>query len=235
MAEKEEIDYRKMYDDSWSRELKNGRENFGDLELAKIFLEQSSLLKKEHSILEIGCGIGKLCDYLHSKGFHSIFGTDISQSAIDFGKNKYPHLNLSPMDGNNLDFKDGTFDTCVSFDLVEHLPDISSHFKEVSRILKPQGIYFFQTPNIISNSIRETIIRKGFEWKIYHPSLQFSWTLKKKVIQNGFSKVEFVKIPPLSDYKLKQLPKWLRSLFLIIPWSKLPLFLQTNFYVIAYK
>jgi 2-polyprenyl-3-methyl-5-hydroxy-6-metoxy-1,4-benzoquinol methylase len=230
-----EIDYKRRYDQGWKKALEEGREDFGDLELSMLFLKKTGLLEKQHSILEIGCGVGKLCNTLYDMDYHDVSGIDISSSAIAFGKNCYPHLKLHCMDASVLEFPDEHFDICLSFDVVEHLPDINAHFKEVRRILKPKGKYVFETPNILSNAVFETILRKGFAWKVYHPSLQFSWTLKKKLLDAGFAKTEFLKLPPLSKYKIEQVPRFARWLFKSIPWKHLPIFLQTNFYVVAYK
>ncbi|MCX6765909.1 MAG: class I SAM-dependent methyltransferase [Candidatus Moranbacteria bacterium] len=229
------LDYEKFYTEYWINAFQNGREDFGDLDLAVIFLDKTDLLKKEHFILEVGCGVGKLCNFLYNHGYRNIIGTDISHSAINYGKNKFPRLQLQQMDANSLKFNDNYFDACLSFDVLEHLPDIRKHLKEINRILKPGGHYLFQTPNILSNGIIETIRYKGFGWKKYHPSLQFSWSLKNKLVKEGFDEIKFIKIIPLSDYKLKILPGFIKYIVKFIPWSRIPIFLQTGFYVIASK
>lgn len=233
MTNKETL-YRKLYDQVWSHELQVD-EYIGDLELSILFLKKANLIERQHSILEIGCGRGKLCDRLHYMGYRNITGIDISSSVIKFAKNRFPYLNLYCMDATSLKFPDEHFDICLSFDLVEHLPDTIAHFKEVWRVLKPTGKYMFQTPNILTNSLFSTMIFRGFGWRPYHPSLQFSWTLKKKLLSAGFVEIEFVKIPPLSDYKVQMIPRFARWGVNHIPWKYLPLFLQAGFFVVAYK
>jgi len=229
------IDYKEMYDQYWKHALKRGEEDSGDLELSMLFLKKANLLRKQQSILEIGCAIGKLSNALHDMGYHNITGIDIASSAITFGKNRFPHLNIYRMDANSLKFPKEHFDICFSFDLVEHLPDVNAHFKEVWRILKPRGNYLFQTPNILSNSLITTIQNRGLGWKVFHPSLQFPWTLKEKLLNSGFVKVEFIKISPLSSHKIQEVPKFARWAFKHMPWKIFPLFLQIGFYVVAYK
>jgi 2-polyprenyl-3-methyl-5-hydroxy-6-metoxy-1,4-benzoquinol methylase len=236
MTDKETL-YRKLYDQVWNHELERDGEDFSDLELAELFLKKTDLPEKQHSILEIGCGIGKLCDRLYSMGYRNITGIDISSSAIALGKTRFPQLGLYCMDATSLKFPDGCFHICISFDLVEHIPDVIPHFREVWRVLKPAGKYLFKTPNIITNSLFSTMIFRGFGWRPYHPSLQFSWSLKKKLINAGFVKIEFFKIPPLiSDYdKIYKIPKFARWGVKHIPWKYLPLFLQAGFFVVACK
>jgi len=228
-------DSRKLYDRIWKEGLKKGVSGYGDLELTKLFFNKLNI-NKGSSILEIGCGIGSFLNSIYGIGYKNIVGVDISKYAIDSGKKKHPHLDLRYMDANALKFKGNPFDICFSFDLVEHLEDIDNHFRNVWKILKKDGKYTFQTPNKITN-VPVSIIRDRnlVGWKVYHPSLQFSWGLKKRLHRAGFREIRFIKIPPLSKYKIHQIPKAFRWIFKIIPWKLLPLFLQVNFFVVAGK
>lgn len=51
--------------------------------------------------------------------------------------------------GADLPFPDGAFDSVLSDNVVEHLPEtiLHRHFREVVRVLKPGGLYAFTTPN----------------------------------------------------------------------------------------
>jgi len=235
MKEKSPDYYKELYNTAWDSALKLSQEDYGDTLQSLEFLEKINLLHTDDKILEIGCGIGKLCHSLHNKGFVNLIGTDISLNSINYDKTKYPQLELRVMNADKLEFQDKSFDVCLSFDLIEHLPDITEHFNEVNRILKPNGYYLFQTPNIVFNSILETWKARGFKWKAYHPSLQFPWTLRRALKKSGFMKVKFIRIPPLSDYKLIQLPGFLRLVFKAIPWSSLPVSLQIGFWCIVTK
>jgi ubiquinone/menaquinone biosynthesis C-methylase UbiE len=228
-------DLKLLYDNAWENHIKNGNEDFGDHELALQFLENKNIIDKQDKILEIGGGIGKLSNVLLNRGFEKITCTDYSIKAIEYGKKKYPKLDLVCMDACKLEFESETFDRCISFDLIEHLPNVDKHFSEIHRVLNWNGIYLFQTPNIITNTIKETIAARGFEWKKYHPSLQSYNSLKKKLIETGFSEIEFVKMPPLTKYKLKELPLIIRIIFKIIPWKNLPFNLQIGFWCICKK
>ena len=44
-------------------------------------------------------------------------------------------------------FADSCFDACVSNYVLEHVADPGSHLSEISRILRPGGVYLFRTPN----------------------------------------------------------------------------------------
>jgi 2-polyprenyl-3-methyl-5-hydroxy-6-metoxy-1,4-benzoquinol methylase len=228
-------DSRKLYDRIWKEGLKKGVSGYGDIELTRLFFDKLDLDRRS-MVLEIGCGIGSFLNSLYVSGYKNTVGVDISKYAVDAGSKKHPHLDLRCMDANSLKFKGGTFDICFSFDLVEHLEDIDMHFKNIWKILKRNGKYTFQTPNKITN-VPVSIVRDRnlVGWKVYHPSLQFSWGLKKRLKRAGFREIRFIKIPPLSSYKINQIPKPFRWVFKIIPWKWLPLFLQVNFFVVAGK
>lgn len=48
---------------------------------------------------------------------------------------------------NKLPFRDGTVSAFYSNHVIEHLPNIESHFKDVHRCLKPGGVYRVGGPN----------------------------------------------------------------------------------------
>ncbi len=116
-----------LYNQSWTRAFASQHEDFGDLEASLQFIKKIDI-PKESKILEIGCAVGKLINELSKMGFYDVVGIDISDVAIQYGKTKYPHLTLLSYDGSDLSFLDRNFDICLSFDVVEHIPDIDDHF-----------------------------------------------------------------------------------------------------------
>ena len=48
---------------------------------------------------------------------------------------------------NPLPFADGTVDAVYSHHVIEHLPDLKGHFRDIHRILKPGGVYRVGGPN----------------------------------------------------------------------------------------
>jgi len=222
-----------QYEHLWQNMLNQGQ-SMGDFEVTIEFLNRVKIIQKNDRILEIGCGTGELTNYLYNSGYTDIIGTDLSEEATSYGKKKYKNVSLKAMDAVCLNFLDYSFDVCMAFDLIEHLPDVNEHIKEVVRVLKPNGVYLLQTPNIISNSIKP-FLNRDFSWRWQHPSLQFSWGIMKKLYRAGFNSVNFIKISPFTDYKLKQLPPFIQRVVKLIPFTHLPIWLQTNFWIVAYK
>ncbi len=50
-------------------------------------------------------------------------------------------------DGGTLPFADGSFDLVTANMVVEHLAEPQSQFREIGRVLKPDGVFLFHTPN----------------------------------------------------------------------------------------
>ena len=225
----------RLYDDSWQKTLLAGKVLRSNIELNLIFLEMTNLLDKSKKILEIGCGTGVLVDALTRAGMN-ITGTDISQSAINHGLEKYPNLDLRIAPAEQMPFDDESFDIVISFDLLEHIKQVDLHLQQVARILKKGGYYLFQTPNKYSNSVFETMKTRSFRWRKYHPSLQSGGSLKKLLSLHGFD-CRFIKLNPFNDFTAKKLAlgRLFVKLLSKINFEYLPLSMQTNFYVIAHK
>ncbi len=62
----------------------------------------------------------------------------------------------------NLPFKSNSVDAFYSHHVIEHLPNLYAHFKEVFRCLKPNGIYRVGGPNG-DNAIKK-FIQKDLDW-----------------------------------------------------------------------
>lgn len=100
-------------------------------------------------ILDIGSGSGWIEELILKKGAKKIVGIDVSENAIKQAKKlklkKVVYKRASALD---IPYKDNTFDTVVSFEVIEHIPFNTEEemFKEVHRVLKPGGTFYLSTP-----------------------------------------------------------------------------------------
>lgn len=77
-------------------------------------------LNKDDKILDFGCATGGLLKELKNKGFNNVKGTDISNWAIEYGKEFY---NLeSELEFYNRNLLCEKFNYVVMLDVLEHLP-----------------------------------------------------------------------------------------------------------------
>ncbi|MBN2139315.1 MAG: class I SAM-dependent methyltransferase [Sedimentisphaerales bacterium] len=225
-----------LYDETWRKGLEAGKEERGNLQTNLEFLKTIDVLKPGDKILEIGCGIGTIVSRLSAEGY-SVAGIDISRRAIAYGLEKYGDINLEVQAAETLPYENQSFDVVLSFDLLEHIADVDRHVAEVSRVLRPEGRYLFQTPNKYSNAIAETLSHKSLKWRRAHPSLHTPRQLKRRLAAHGFE-ARFIKMNTINEFTLAKLRKRIgpvSGIFKHVDFRRLPLCLQTNLYVIARK
>jgi ubiquinone/menaquinone biosynthesis C-methylase UbiE len=161
-------------------------------------------IKKESSILEIGCSGGALMAELVKMGYTNLTGIDISQSAIDLSRER-GMVNVSVMDGANLEFKENSFDLLLASDVLEHIENEEAALREWRRVLKPGGIIVIFVPafnhlwsqhDVVNHHFRRYsmkrlthvvehshfIIKRRSYWNFF----LFSPTLLVRTIQNKF-------------------------------------------------
>ena len=114
------------YYDSYSDELEQIGINIRHYTIFKKSVKAG--LKRDHNVLEIGCGIGtytKLMAKYMKRG--SILGVDISPESIAKAKKFVKHKNIDFMVSDMSDFKvDRKFDFIICPDVLEHIP-IAQH------------------------------------------------------------------------------------------------------------
>jgi SAM-dependent methyltransferase len=101
------------------------------------------------TILDLGCGKGKLVDWLSAQG-HDAWGCDFAGSSVsDFEADLAADDRLRPIQPQpyRLPFDDGMFDCVVSSQVLEHVKDHESTFREIHRVLKPHGISLHTFPS----------------------------------------------------------------------------------------
>ena len=101
-------------------------------------------------VLDVGCGGGFSCEFIAARKAQA-FGIDQSQNCIAIAK---AHAAGS---GLEIDYQSGTaeclpypansFDVVLCVDVLEHVADLKQAIAEIHRVLKPGGVFFFDTIN----------------------------------------------------------------------------------------
>jgi SAM-dependent methyltransferase len=86
------------------------------------------------TIVELGCGNGLLCNLLSEMKF-DVTGVDIEKGKLIYDRQAYKFVEHDLLKFP-YPFKDNEFDYCISFDVLEHLPEqnIPAVLKEQARI-----------------------------------------------------------------------------------------------------
>lgn len=101
-------------------------------------------------VLDVGCGGGFSCEWMARRGA-IVAGVDQSAACIQSAKSHaLSHaLTIEYQQGfaENLPYPDSSFDCVVCVDVLEHVAHLEQTIKEIFRVLKPGGIFFFDTVN----------------------------------------------------------------------------------------
>jgi len=96
------------------------------------------------TVLDSGCGEGKNIRLLEQ--FDNVYGSDISQTAINNAQKEYPNVNFSAQDAADLNFTNEMFDVIIDAGCL-HCNHPMQHQKIINqyhRILRPTGKLFFR-------------------------------------------------------------------------------------------
>ncbi len=81
------------------------------------------------SLLDAGCGSGRLFPLYQQCGVRQVVGTDISEAALAIARRAFPRVDLRCIGLTELTFADNTFDFCICNRVLQHVP--SSEIREV--------------------------------------------------------------------------------------------------------
>ncbi|MEM9400232.1 MAG: aminotransferase class III-fold pyridoxal phosphate-dependent enzyme [Verrucomicrobiota bacterium] len=124
-----------------------------DLFLPRVKLIQQ--YKTSGDLLDIGSAIGVFHEALHRCNTHfHITSCDINPSACEELQRRYPETATICADILELN-ESKKFDIITLWDTIEHIVDPNALITKISKLLRPQGILVFSTPNTDS-----------FEWHI---------------------------------------------------------------------
>jgi SAM-dependent methyltransferase len=107
--------------------------------------EFEKVVSREMTILDIGCGYGRILNELHDAGFEHLSGVDFSQGMIARGRRLHPHLDLRKNDGHTLPFEDASFDAVILIAVLTCIAESERQRRlmaEIERILGKGGILY---------------------------------------------------------------------------------------------
>ncbi len=126
-------------------------------------------------LLDIGCGKMPYKNYIleHSE-VKKYIGLDI-ENALQYDAEVIPDFTW---DGKTMPFENNSFDCAFATEVLEHCPEPEIVLKEVFRVLKPNGIFFFTVP---------------FLWNLHEvPHDEYRYTpfsLQRHLKNTGFSDI----------------------------------------------
>jgi len=133
----------------------------------KILIERLKIDPKATAALEVGCGGGFMTEEMARMGFATT-GVDPSEPSLRVAAE---HARRSGLDiryrtgvGESLPFEDRSFGAVFCCDVLEHVRDLPKVISEISRVLKPGGVFYYNTLNRTWASLLGAI-KIGQDWK----------------------------------------------------------------------
>jgi SAM-dependent methyltransferase len=111
-------------------------------------------LQKEHRVLEVGCGVGRISRELAPK-VRAYTCLDISPGLLERAQKRMDHLShvtFVPLDDPELTvFPDASFDRIFSHIVFFHLPreQVFAYLQQFARLLTADGLAYFDTWNLV--------------------------------------------------------------------------------------
>ncbi len=116
------------------------------------FARRLARWKKSGRFIDVGCATGFFINGIKNNSQWEVYGTDFGESAVRYARDA---LKLNVVQGDLADahFPDAFFDYVHVNNVLEHVLDPLSLFRECRRIIKPDGIFFLSVPNGYNDSL----------------------------------------------------------------------------------
>lgn len=126
--------------------------------------------------LDVGCGKMPYKKLLLENGkIQKYIGLDI-ETALQYDAEVRPDFTW---DGQKMPFEDNRFDSAMATEVLEHCPNPEIVLKEIHRVLKPKGYFFFTVP---------------FIWNLHEvPHDQYRYTpfaIERHLKNSGFTSIQ---------------------------------------------
>lgn len=153
------------------------------------------------AVLDLGCGVGDVMLPLSQRA-RLVVGLDIGEVNVAMTRKNLQVAeigNAHVLQGSaaQLPFEDGSFDTVIMADVIEHVPDIDFALAEMKRVLKPGGIGICVTPNASwlgflggLDGLVSRILRPGKHKKL-KPTPVYERFLSKRDLEHALQKAGF--------------------------------------------
>lgn len=129
--------------DTWSRCSPSYNKTWATLtsETLPLLISKTNI-DSSVSVLDIGCGAGNSTKKISETGAN-VIGIDFSEKMISEASAAHSDIVFKQSDAENIPLEDNTMDIVIANFIVHHLPEPNKVFKEINRVLKPNGKFAF--------------------------------------------------------------------------------------------
>lgn len=200
-AEKHDLDKFYNHPNSIFRYIENKRVN--------VLIEAAEIISTDN-VLEVGCGAGHILDRIKTG---NIYGCDISSVQVERTQKRLgDRAKIIKSPGENMPYENNFFDKILCSEVIEHVLDPLPLLKEISRVLKNDGILSLSIPNEnLINVTKKTLHTLRLE-RLIAPK-KSGWDLASK---NNLDEWH------LHEFNLEMINKYSENIFSIKKIYKIP-------------
>jgi 2-polyprenyl-6-hydroxyphenyl methylase/3-demethylubiquinone-9 3-methyltransferase len=173
----------------------------------KVLFDKLKIELNGRRALDIGCGGGILAEEFARVGY-KVTGIDPSEPSLEEARKHAKKVGLDIEYnlgfGEDIPFDDETFDMVYTCDVLEHVTNLEKVINETARVLKPDGIYLYDTFNrtFLSKLIMIKLLQE-WRWTSFIPPNCHDWNMFIKpeellelLARYGFENQEQIGIKP---------------------------------------
>jgi ubiquinone/menaquinone biosynthesis C-methylase UbiE len=148
----------------------------------------------QRCVLDLGCGEGYGSDALAHTA-HFVVAADHNAEVMMHARQKYTRANLAFVvcDAQALPFRAASFATVVSFEVIEHIPDVRRYLEEIARVSATRGVVLLSTPNRV---LRLLPFQKP--WNRFHLR-EYDVHAFRRALQTVFRRVDLCGVTARAD------------------------------------
>ena len=141
----------------------------------KLFVELK-MNPQGKAALDVGCGGGILCEEIARLGF-AVTGIDPSAHSLQIAAGHAQagslRINYKKGTGEAIPYPDNSWDIVFCCDVLEHVRDVPKVIAEISRVLKPGGVFCYDTLNrtFLSKLVAINISQAWKRWAFAPPNI----------------------------------------------------------------
>lgn len=143
-----------------------------------------SFVKNKSKALDVATGNGQIAHKL-STVFEKVYGIDISQKQLD-NAIPAPNLEYKLESAEKTSFDNQTFDLITVAQAI-HWFDFDLFYKEIYRILKPDGIFAVLGYGLFSTNVESDVIIRNYYYNIIGPY----WDEERKYVDKNYTTIPF--------------------------------------------
>lgn len=121
---------------------------------------------RKYAVLDVGCNAGGQCSVWAEEG-HFVRGLDINEPLLALARQRAlaagQEIDYRLGTATDLPWEDQSVDVCIALELLEHVADWQACLQQFTRILKPGGVLFFSTTNVLCPRQQEFKL-PGYAW-----------------------------------------------------------------------